>query len=85
MSGADPEAELRLVARSFSAVGHELAGPLQTALNALFVLEKRMVPAELKPSLRALEVAVDTMRTRLDRLLRTTPSFRQNHPASKSR
>ena len=53
---ASSESQLRLVARSFSAVSHELAGPLQTAINALFVLEQRRdsVPAELTPSLHAL-------------------------------
>ena len=77
MSTADSEAELRLVARSFSAVGHELAGPLQTAVNSLFVLErmKAAVPPELTAPLRALEVAMDTLRTRLDRLLRLPQAF----------
>lgn len=77
MSGDDSEASLRLVAKSFSAVGHELAGPLQTALNALFLFERKkaLVPPELAGSLRALEAAVETLRTRLDRLLRLPQAF----------
>lgn len=81
----DPESEqsLRLVARSFSAVGHELAGPLQTTLNALFVLERKkaLVPPELLSSLRALESSVETLRARLERVLqlpRALHSFRQD-------
>lgn len=77
MSADDSEASLRLVAKSFSAAGHELAGPLQTALNALFLFERKkaLVPPELASSLRALEAAVETLRTRLDRLLRLPQAF----------
>ncbi|MDP1825566.1 MAG: HAMP domain-containing sensor histidine kinase [Archangium sp.] len=77
MSGDESEASLRLVAKSFSAVGHELAGPLQTALNALFLLERKtaQAPPEFTTSLRTLEAAMDTLRTRLDRVLRLPQAF----------
>lgn len=72
MSPSDRDEALKLAARSFSAAGHELAGPLQTALNALFLLEKRraLVPTELAGPLRTVEQAVETLRARLDHLLR---------------
>jgi signal transduction histidine kinase len=77
---SDREAALRLVARSFSAVGHELAGPLQTSLNALFVLERKksVEPAELASPLRSLEASVEALRTRLDRLLRLPEALHAN-------
>lgn len=83
MNEPESEQSLRLVARSFSAVGHELAGPLQTALNALFVLERKkaLVPPELLSSLRALESSVGTLHARLERLLclpRALHVFRQD-------
>jgi signal transduction histidine kinase len=77
VSPPDRDEALKLVAKSFSAAGHELAGPLQTALNALFLLEKRRarLPEELAGPLRTVEQAVETLRARLDHLLRLPHGF----------